>query len=506
MVVTAVVPFEKQVEEFLNTLGNSLDFDPARDFPQYLTFYIDRADVTANPYADIASVKWDRLSLNAAHKQQLGDAANLGDWAGAPTEVLDPAFLDQVMQGGKLTYPAPPFLQRDLWDLLTHPDVPLATQNLYGGEGYGQPIPGVPGAAATEDSPLGMPSAAPGGVGGSDMPAPGFRAPGMGMGGMAGSSGMPMSGSRGSGGSAGPPGGMRQPMMSSDMSGGQPQMAPAKYKLIRFTDTTVQLNHKYRYRLKLFLNDPNHPKLPDPTQQGGGHLPPSVASLDDKVRNRIKQLDAADKVKGIDPRTNQPYRTSWIETEWSEASDVVELPQMGQILAHGVTQSTGAKFGNYILPNDQPKASAVVVKWDPQKAADIPAELEKVYRGSIFNFTQDLTKVIHPVTRQVIELAKEKFSTNVIVADLQGGEKITALDKVADHALVTPGEILTFDAAGNMHVQNEAMDIDTIRRIIIKKPDPATTVAGADGVAPDGGPAPPGSKSTRPPRPKAGCF
>ena len=291
-------------------------------------------------------------------------------------------------------------------------------------------------------------------------------------------------------------------MAMTDASG-QMMMAPPKYKLIRFTDTTVLPNRKYRYRLKVYLNDPNHPALPDPVRQTAGHMPPSLASLHESVQKRIKQLDKDDEAES--KRRKVTLRTSWVESDWSEPSDVVELPQMGQFLANSVTPPSMARLSpTVVLPNDQPKASVVAVKWDPAKGADIPAELDKVYRGTLFNFEQPVTKVIHPVTRQVVELAKEKFATGAIVADMQGGEKIQALDKQADHALATLGELLIFDAHGNLHVQNEANDVDAVRRVIMKKPEqPAAATPGAEGLMPGSTPMP-GSRPVRGSR--SGCF
>src|SRR5204862_2419415 len=90
---------------------------------------------------------------------------------------------------------------------------------------------------------------------------------------------------------------------------GMQAYTPPKHKLIRFTDTTVELGRKYRYRVRVRLNDPNHPR--------GDLLPPSLASLDEKVRTRIKEIDAADATKPKDAN-GIPYRTYWIDSPWSE--------------------------------------------------------------------------------------------------------------------------------------------------------------------------------------------
>jgi hypothetical protein len=84
VVVMAVVPYEKQVEEFQNALQNSLDHDAQRDSPLYLQYYVERADVTANPEAEEASLTWAPLGVNAAKDE-------IYNWAGAPTEIVDAA-------------------------------------------------------------------------------------------------------------------------------------------------------------------------------------------------------------------------------------------------------------------------------------------------------------------------------------------------------------------------------------------------------------------------------
>src|SRR5262245_44662603 len=60
MEVMAVVPFEKQIQEFENSLSNSLDYDPQRDYPWYVMFWVERAD-SPTPEPDPASLTWKQL-------------------------------------------------------------------------------------------------------------------------------------------------------------------------------------------------------------------------------------------------------------------------------------------------------------------------------------------------------------------------------------------------------------------------------------------------------------
>jgi hypothetical protein len=60
---------------------------------------------------------------------------------------------------------------------------------------------------------------------------------------------------------------------------------------------------------------------------------------------------------------------------------------------------------------------------------------------------------------------------------MDGGEVVPPVDKKNDKPLKSPGELLVFDAEGNLHVQNETDDIEAYRRYTIPKPqmmDPAT--------------------------------
>lgn len=449
VVVMAVVPYEKQVEEFQNALASSLDHDRLRDTPLYLQYMVQRADVTDDPDADAATLDWTTLSYRSAKDEQL-------NWAGVLTEVVDPNYVDPT-----LTLPAPPFMQRDLWPMLTHPDVPLLPLAV---ESTTTTTPGRfkldRGAKPESDLPtiegIRLP---PGSARGSD--AGGIPAmPGMAAGGAHGMQpGSPAMAPAGIGGD-----GMGGDGMGGYGSGsGSAALPPSKYKLIRFTDTTVEAGHQYRYRMNVALQDPNHPA----TELG--YLPPPPASLDPKVRERIKGLGA---------------NVFWVTAEkWSDPSPVATIPSTRQYFAGPVTQPnlTPLIQGKPPIPNSQPVGKALAVVWDDAKVVDVPAEVD-VYRGSILNFVKD-AKVIHPVTHQVVDLSKYAFATDAIVADLMGGDVIPLLDKRSGKSpLTAPGELLIFDSDGKLQVRNETDDIEGYRRFLVPdapaKPDPAAGQGG----------------------------
>lgn len=518
--IMALVPFQKQIEEFENKLANALDYDPSRDFPMYLQFQVERADVTDLPAdADPSAYEWKRLpSPRAVLREQIGDETTLGKWAGFPPEVVDPAYLEPET----LTHPAPPYLMRDLWDLLTHPEVPLASAMM----GYGETTPMTAGSEAPKDDdevpsiramPPGGGMMGPGGIGSAEggyRPMPGMRGgyPGYSPAGMTSDGGYTRGGYPSAGMMPGGyPGGRPMPGSFARPGGygedggygygamGTVTATPPKYKLIRYTDTNVERGRKYRYRIRVFVHDPNHPNL------AWGFFAPSAASLHPEVQQRVKKLDAEDATRPKDATTGLPYRTYWVLSEWSEPSPVAELPLDQRVYAGKVIARAPAKIRGLDVQLNEPTAEALAVVFDRTKVADIPAPLEKVTRGAILQATQD-AKVIHPVTKEVIDLPKFTVATQALIADMLGGEAMRPVDRTLPQPMTSLGEILVMDALGRLEVRNEADDIDMYRRFTVPKVDPTQQPAGP------GGPLPGYEEGGRPPRGRAairgspGCF
>ncbi len=517
MVVSAVVPFLKQTEEYEKALNQSLDFDSVRDFPFYLKFEVQRADVTADPTGEI---DWSKAVLIDPAKLQIqqfmgrpeapGRPAVMPEWAGFAPEVVDPSYLDYP----RLTHPAPPFLQRDLWPLITHPDVPLATSTMYGpgGEAVLDPESGEAGSADSSGDLFFGPAPSGGGYG-----TPG--AGGMGGAPDGGYGGGFRGGMGGFGGGEAMGGGYGRPMMAPGMAGGyggnfaggtadggygeagggyggyggygtgmQP-IAPPKYKLIRMTDTNVQSGKQYCYRVRVWLHDPNHPATMI------GFIAPSLASLHGDVQKRIKEVEANLKANKL----SNPQLAYVVMSDWSAPSAPAQLPSVNRYFAKSMTAPKAQTLvkDRPQVPTDQPKAEAVAVTWDRTKVVDVPAETT-VYRGSVLAFVPDPKadplkdpkaeiRVIHPVTKQIVPLPKLGFSTGAIVADIQGGEPISHLDKVNPNPVNSPCEMLVVDSLGRLHVLNEVDDIENVRRFTLKPPpDPATIGSPDGGVFPGG--------------------
>ncbi len=484
--IMAVVPIQRQTEEYDKKLSQSLDYEPRRDSPLYIDYRVQRADVTdLDPTAPVPENLWQNWTRpEEALKKMFGDADRgiAGLYAGIPPEVVDPTYLPYTTNQEFPLHPAPPYLQRDLWDLLTHPDVPLASFQT----GFGELAAGTgaaPAAGGDDDAPLARAGGAggvggmPGGEGSSSM----MRGPGM-MPGGGGMPGGPMRGPMGGGMPGGMPGGSAMAGgfrpggfgRGGEESGGygyanSQTYTPPKYQLIRYTDTDVEPGKKYRYRIRVRLQDPNHPNL------AWGYQSPSAASLHKSVRDRLTPIEEADKAKGKD-QNGFPIRQYWIWSPWSEASPPAELPSPGRVYALKVLQPAPQKIGKVDVVLNEPGAHAIAVMFDPAKGADIPAENDKVVRGSVLNFTAtEPPKLVHPVSKEVVEFPKDQktrydITTNVMVADMMGGERMKSVSGLAQ-PLSALGELLVMDSEGNLHVQNEAQDNEQIRRYTVPKED-----------------------------------
>jgi len=248
-----------------------------------------------------------------------------------------------------------------------------------------------------------------------------------------------------------------------------------KYKLVRFIDQQIEQGHKYRYRIKVFVDDPNYPSEGFGTQ-------PSLAGLDPDARVRVQALEEAAKKNG--------KAKTYLESEYSVASEVASLPESEWFFAGKVEPETTQVLDpvtNKRYPNfsKQFTATTLVVVQDEKKAVDVPAKTE-VFRGSAVNFTADVD-VIHPAMGDKRKIEKYSYQTNAVVADMRGGGEIPLV--VGDHtnALKAPGEILFVDAAGNMHVRDEVDDIENFHRYIGREEAPETKKKPADSGAADFG-------------------
>lgn len=455
----ALIPFQKQLLEYQEALaGNPQYVSEERDVPTYVFFKVERADVTADPNADPATLKWQLLSTVAARNLPYIETAQ---WETIPEELVDPsAVLSATERFGALTLPVPPALLVDLKKLAGHTEIDWASslaEGAYGTEGKKtddkKGTEEGPDTVEGPEGPEGPDAIGPGvGVGPGVRPYPGMRGEGRG-GGMV----------RGPG-----------------SRGGYDQYSSSQevvYKLFRFIDFDVEREHKYRYRVSLMLEDPNHPQLPlaaagapvsrDGSGGGIGNDPP-VASLDKAVEERLREL------KKEEDKTGK--RKWYRETDFSEASPVITVPNPLQFVGGTVSPAREVPIAGTFARVAAGEASAktLVVQWDDQYATNVVAE-EEVQRGATINFTKD-SEALHPIKLEYVELKDYPIRTDALVVDIRGGERLPG--GTATSPQNAPGEVALIDHSGKLIVLNEADDIKDWHRygkvepIIIEEPKP----------------------------------
>ena len=426
--VVAKVPIREQMKLYQDAFENAKGgFDPMRDFPNYVGYYVERSEVLRGKPLD-----WNPVPVYAGHKPVFPKpptAVNTlvvnkmyqiaaTEWAGGGQmpDVIDERYHDYI-----LTLPLPPLVGRDWGASATHPDIPLAI-NTPPLEEEIQPI--TPETTEPVDAAQGFSSGADPSQ--SYGPAPG----GYGMrsgspyGGEGGYGGRSVYGSSrgGYGGEEGRGGGG----YIGGRSGSQRTSLPrgVDYLLLRLFDFTVEPGKRYKYRVKLVLADPNHGL--------------SNELLAPEVQDRESKERAADKASGGKGVTN--YR---VVEDWSDASPTVGIPLEGSVRLAEVKPPAKA--------NDEPTVTMLVESFSvDEKGNAIQAAKEKsnLRRGYVANMVEQ-TEYLGPGWIDTID--SFRFMTGITLLDVRGGEQL-AKDNAA------PARVLLMGPAGELYIRNELDD------------------------------------------------
>ena len=221
------------------------------------------------------------------------------------------------------------------------------------------------------------------------------------------------------------------------------------YRLFRFFDMDVQPGKHYRYRVKLMLDNPNY-------------------DLDEQFLVEDSLREAA-----------------WLETDWSEPTDVVSVPRDARVLAGSVKPSPGGRVTR------EPKATVGIPFFFFEAGAEL-YEHHEVTRGRHLNFPG------HELPEDMIPdgfgdgaawLAaaatgakgdgentgppKVDFNTETVLLDMIGGERLPG----GDRDLTRPGLLLLLGSEGNLIVRDELDDkaeFEGFEETIKKEPDRKT--------------------------------
>lgn len=257
VVVTGLVPFDKQIEEYRRRFAETSYPDESRDLPFWSEYLVERMEVVEG-----RPEKWQRMDLKLLEKKAREE------WAGVQPEALPPEIF--MPAGGRATrggqaqpsmpsfssycLPLPRLLQGSWGPETIHPEFVEAVKMAWEKRSMqGQPSSGNP----QLDLPTDQPAVSP------DFASPDGAFPD---------------------GSAGPgagPGGAVPPGM-------EPVEGHA-YRLFRFVDTSVEVGRKYRYRVRLSVWNPNW-KLP------AQHLQDPKVAESDRLASAPSEPSAAVRV------------------------------------------------------------------------------------------------------------------------------------------------------------------------------------------------------------------
>ncbi len=378
-------------------------------------------------------------------------------WSGTAQEVVDPRFVHQ-----RLTFPLGPLRGR-LWgeDVAHTPEIPLFVA---GEEVVEEETSAAEAAGETPFDAFDVPDR--GEMGGRRTPtAPRRRQTPARRGGE-----------------------MMEPGMER-VYGGRPGMAGSygeqdlEYLLFRCFDYTVEPGKKYRYRVKLVLRNPNY-----------------------GMSERFLRSEDLGKSK-------------WIANEqWSEPTDVIEVPRDTSLLAVGVNPP--------IRLTAEPSAKMLLVKWVEKYGVMAHKETSPSFnRGKVLNWPEckfpetaetprsaartpttnnrrrprrgeemmEFPEMMMPGemempgrnnTTEVSNAIDVDYMTEALALDMRGGDRLPGRSR-----LVRPGTILLLDPEGFLVVHNELDDLDECEQLT-KEPEPTTGMGEPGmrrGVAPEGG-------------------
>ncbi len=278
IVLTALVPIEKQERAFIEAFRSSKYFDSQNDVPRYLGYWVERVEV-AGP-SGAANIDWKKarkIQSSKAMKEAMSKWAQSGG-----TEVVEQKYLHE-----RLVFPLAPLIGSQWNENVAHPkEIPILST---GATGMGRG--------------MGMGMGVPGGRGGMGGEFPGGRGR---LGGMPGGMGR-----EGFGRPGGMPNAEDDPFNTEKNNplGPDPadaekiaeQNKPPSNLLLRFFDFNVEPGRHYVYRVRLGLQNPNY-KL-------------KLALLNNPT--------LADKY--------------CLETKWSDPSSVVSVPRDTRVLAVSVS-------------------------------------------------------------------------------------------------------------------------------------------------------------------------
>lgn len=437
VVVTGLLPYKKQWNEYGNVFRNAELKDPRRDVPQYTFYEIQRAEVTPG----VAPKEGDWKKLNPLKEYY----TRRKTWSSITPEIVYRKFLHPLVGVLPMAYPLPPVVNKEFGPEIAHePEIPLyyeVERKVEQQEIDWQELQDHPELLAKAKLGRGQ----MGGAGGGGMYEEGAYE----------SSGDPYGGAEGmydAGYEQDYGGEMDYGMGEMGGAGGYGQTGPQReipeYQLFRFFDFTVQPGRYYQYRVQMKLKNPNFEM---PVQ----HL------ADEKMAEQ-----------------------AFLDTPWSTETKLVSVPLDSRVLAGPVTVPTSV--------TSTPSGEIGAVYFNPDDGEEV-AEKFTVKRGALLNYPDREVKEEKPKTgmgadpyaaeggyeemygademygagaggsrsrdrrsrrEEPEEVKVVDYITEMLVLDFEGGGLLPGTDR----SLKEPGRVLLMDPAGNLVIEDDLTD------------------------------------------------
>ena len=423
IVVVGRVPVSEQVALYQKAFRDSRFKDSVRDLPEYVSFLIERADVTDSEQ----NPKWSAVT-GQNQPLILANLAEVKTWAVEAPEIVEPQNVRRLQLNAAtgfwegFTFPLPPRLLEDWGSEVTCKSIkkidPLAAPGIPGEATPGQTPPApVPGGNPFTNPPPANPFQNPP-MGAPFNPGANIRRPG----------GQRFVAQQPSGGFR-PPGVMGTPnFRDAEMEGfgpsGTGQAVANPSILFRFFDFHLEPNRRYQYRVQLVLKNPNF-ELPE------------------------RYLQTADLGKS-------PY----IMSPFSDPTPAVGMTGFSEVLAGPVKPASGIVDAS---------ATIIIRNRDPETGATVAFEFPGLKRGTLLNYIEKKTTQRvrgggtkdtgplkpNPVDGSVTIADEAKFQSNELLLDILGGENIPGSPT---NRVTEPSGVLVLDQDGRLDVRGALAD------------------------------------------------
>jgi hypothetical protein len=405
---TAVMPHRMLHQAYRDALASAEGYDPVgRDQPRYLSYELQRADVTVTSVDQLQPADWVKRD---GRIECAKDA--IVRWSGFAPEIVPADYREDTT----LTMWIPPVMLTDYSTFCLHPLVPMRSQREI---------------EAAQMDKRAEPALKPEEVAKKIIVV--------------------------DGGQRDRDRDQQVVQIAGDFPPRRMLPRPVDYKLIRFYDfaddardpNAPRPGRKYVYRVRVAVEDPNFP-LDSVRQPSGRSLAPAV--FDRFIRRAASVRNAKDPVR---QRASEAQR--W--TDWSRPSAPISLPAPDQVYVGpiGQPQTQTVKVGDRIVELEvaAAKVNLAISRFSAKYASRVSMLMKEVTEGTVLSKQQDSVEVVDPITLKIKAAPASNITTDMTVIDIDGGRPLSIHQQ---QGLSEPSLLLLFDENGGLMVHEEVDD------------------------------------------------